>query len=119
MNKSITVTAGLIACLMIAFFFPVHSQADNDFSTATNAMQQQGFIRPDTGGQVGGGEMALNNFRESDLLRFGGILGPLDGVNDQFLGPNPNGSPVDSRDIGFGSGQDSTFVPINVNLHSD
>ena len=105
---------GFLACGLLTSFTPI-SQAD-DFSATTNALQQQGFIRQDTGGQVGSGEMALDPFRNSDQLNHGGLFGPLGGPGTQ---PDPRfgAPPPNARNTGFDVDSDH-YMPINRIEHS-
>lgn len=112
--------------LMIAAL-PVVSQAGNNepfIPQATqDALQQQGFIRPDTGGPTKPGELPLNNFRDADNLNHGGLFGSLPDDWDPSKGPAPgifgyvdlNRHPLNTRDLGFGSDNDQ-FTPINKKL---
>lgn len=115
MNAKIALMATLI-CL-ISSALPVISQADNGgpfIPQATQqALQDQGFIRPDTGGPTAPGEMPLNNFRDADNLNYGGLFGPLSDGWDPSMGPFPGAFghvPLDglpnARDMGFGSDND-------------
>jgi len=111
-----------MASLTLLLSLSTFSQAEDFIPPATqNALQEQGFIRQDTGGPVGSGEMALDPFRNADQLNFGGLFGPLQ-PSDPLGGPfpfnNPFGNPPDTRSMGFASDPDH-YVPIARLQHVD
>ena len=120
MNGNARWVVGLAVFFTLILSFSAPSQADNDFSATTNALQQQGFIKQDTGETVDQGQMPLNTFREADRLNSGNILGrlklsdsdsplPRDRVffNYDYFGA----SPPDTRSMGFEKDSDH-YIPI-------
>jgi hypothetical protein len=114
---------GVLTCLTLILSFSVLSQADNDFSASTKALQEQGFIRPDVemGGPPESDEMALNSFRETDQLNIDNIFGRLrltesdpPRPNDRFFyNYNHFGTPPpDTRSMGFERDPDH-YIPIS------
>ena len=122
MNENIRLVVGVVACFTVVLSFSALSQADNDFGATTQAFQDQGFIRQDTGGPLGSGEMALDPFRNADQLNYGGLFGPLQ-PDDPFNGPFPFGGPFgtpppDSRSMGFDRDPDH-FIPVTRRITVD
>ena len=117
MNENIRLAVGVVVCLTIILSFSVLSQADNDFGATTQALQDQGFIRPDTGGPLGSGEMALDPFRNADQLNYGGLFGPLEPFvplwgQESVIFYTFMGSPrPDTRSLGFEADPDH-YTPI-------
>ena len=122
MNGYLKSSGWVLGCLTLMLFLPVLSHAGNEFGATTKALEQQGFIRQDTGGPIGSDEMALDPFRNADQLNFGGILGPLGSGPDggmfppPFQGDNLFGGP-DTRNMGFEEDFDH-FKPISFSHSS-
>ena len=137
MNRNIRSVLSLVLCLTFMLSFSVLSQADNNFNATGKALQDQGFVRPDTGGPVGNDEMALNRtpnsspntsanpFQEGDALKYGGLFGPLyedadieeffEGGTLDFLKDATldlfKAPPPDTRSMGFEKDPDH-YIPI-------
>jgi hypothetical protein len=103
---------------LLVLFLSTIAYADNDFGATTQALHDQGFIRQDTGGPLGSGEMALDPFRNADQLNYGGLFGPLEDsspipgqVNFFQYGTLQYGARPDTRSLGFEADSDH-YMPI-------
>ena len=140
MNGNSRLVLGLVLSFIFMSSLSVLSQADNNFNATGKALQDQGFIRPDTGGPVGNDEMALNRtpnsspntspnpFQEGDALKYGGLFGPLhedadieeffEGSTLDFLKDatlDLKAPPPDTRSMGFEKDPDH-YIPITRSL---